>query len=171
VRERERERKTNKKYYVLCARPPAATSLSLSVAKKRMKKKKRERERERERREKTTRARARSKPYFFFFTQSVRARVLFDLSFHQTNTLENRQKKEQKHVISNNKKEKEITWCDDRLLADCLSLSLFSRLSLFCFFRFGGKRENKTDAGEESMCEFFYARLSVHVFPIHRVIS
>ena len=52
-----------------------------------------------------------------------------------------------------------------------VSLSLFlslSRLSLFSFFRFGGKRENKTDAGEESMCEFFYARLSVHVFPIHR---
>jgi len=107
----------------------------------------------------------------------VRARVLFDLSFHQTNTKKKKKKKivkrKNKNTFSfnNNKKEKEITWCDDRLLADCLSLSLFSRLSLFSFFRFGGKRENKTDAGEESMCELFYARLSVHVFPIHRVIS
>jgi len=71
---RERERKTNKKYYVLCARPPAATSLSLSVAKKR--KKKREREREREKREDHARARALETLFLLLYAKCARARPL-----------------------------------------------------------------------------------------------
>jgi hypothetical protein len=158
---RERERKTNKKYY--SARVLPQQPLSLSVAKKRKKKK----NRERERREKTTRARARSKPYFFFFfTQSVRARVLFDLSFHQTNTKKKKKKKIVKRKnkntfsFSNNKKEKEITWCDDRFVADCLSLSLsFSSVSLFFLSLWREEREQNRCRGRIDVRFFLRAAL------------
>ena len=78
MRERERERKTNKKYYVLCARPPAATFLSLSVAKKRKKKRER-REREEKRREKRedhARARALETLFLLLYAKCARARPL-----------------------------------------------------------------------------------------------